>query len=172
MAIHAALRALILGWLVLLTGCANQTSLPNLTERDDLSHPLAYDVLMEAFGQLGAPYRYAGSAPETGFDCSGLIGYVYRNAAGITLPRSTRELIRLPAPPIDRTALAPGDLVFFAINRNGRVNHAGIYVGDGRFVHAPSNGGSVRLDQLSQKYWQRRYLGARRILALPEFAQR
>jgi cell wall-associated NlpC family hydrolase len=129
----------------------------------------ADDVLFRALGLVGTPYRYGGNTPDGGFDCSGLIGYVYRDAAGIRLPRTTRELISMRAPSIGREALQSGDLVFFATSGGSKVSHAGIYVGDGRFVHAPSTGGTVRLDSLSNTYWQRTYLNAKRVFT-PELA--
>ena len=130
----------------------------------------ADDVLFRALGLVGTPYRYGGNTPDGGFDCSGLIGYVYRDAAGISLPRSTRELISMRAPSIGRDALQSGDLLFFATNGGSQVSHAGIYVGNGRFVHAPSSGGTVRLDSLSNSYWQRTYLNAKRVFT-PELAR-
>ncbi|MGQ7957142.1 C40 family peptidase [Pseudomonas sp. SP16.1] len=124
----------------------------------------ADDVLFRALGLVGTPYRYGGNTPDGGFDCSGLIGYVYRDAAGISLPRSTRELSAMRSPNVRRDALQSGDLVFFATSGGRGVSHAGIYVGDGRFVHAPSSGGTVRLDSLDNSYWQRAYLDAKRVL--------
>lgn len=130
----------------------------------------AEDVLFRAIGLVGTPYRYGGNTPAGGFDCSGLIGYVYRDAAGISLPRSTRELSAMRVPSVKRDALQSGDLVFFATSGGSTVSHAGIYVGDGRFVHAPSSGGTVRLDRLDNTYWQRAYLSARRVIS-PELAR-
>ncbi|CAE6913505.1 MULTISPECIES: C40 family peptidase [Pseudomonas] len=127
------------------------------------------DVLFRALGLVGTPYRYGGNTPEGGFDCSGLIGYVYRDAAGISLPRSTRELSAMRTPDVRRDALQSGDLVFFATSGGRSVSHAGIYVGEGRFVHAPSSGGTVRLDSLDNVYWQRVYLDAKRVIT-PELA--
>ncbi|WP_324317221.1 C40 family peptidase [Arenimonas sp.] len=124
---------------------------------------LSNDVLMRAIGLVGTPYRYGGSTPEGGFDCSGLVGFVFRDAAGLKLPRSTRELIDLNAPKVDRDDLQPGDLVFFN-PRGGRVSHIGIYVGEGRFVHAPATGGTVRLDSLESAYWRKHYVSAKRII--------
>jgi cell wall-associated NlpC family hydrolase len=121
------------------------------------------EVLLRAISLIGTPYRYGGSAPDIGFDCSGLIGYVFREAAGISLPRTTGQLASMPVPQVGRERLRPGDLVFFG--RRGRVDHAGIYVGGGRFIHAPSSGGAVRIDVLSGPYWRKHYLQARRILA-------
>lgn len=121
----------------------------------------ANDVLMRAIGLVGTPYRYGGNTPEGGFDCSGLVGYVFRDAAGIALPRTTGEIARVDAREPKRTRLVPGDLVLFG---QRRVDHIGIYVGEGRFVHAPSSGGTVRLDHLDGPYWRDRYFGAKRLL--------
>ena len=121
------------------------------------------DVLMRAIGLVGTPYRFGGNTPVSGFDCSGLVDFVFRDAVGLDLPRNTRELIDLDVPEIDRDSLQPGDLVFFS-PRGGRVSHIGIYVGEGRFVHAPSQGGTVRLDSLDSKYWRHAYRGAKRVL--------
>ncbi|MDM8350016.1 C40 family peptidase [Pseudomonas sp. sp1636] len=149
----------------LLTGCAGRAPTPQPTIHVPVasSHGGAENVLFRALGLVGTPYRYGGNTPAGGFDCSGLIGYVYRDAAGVSLPRSTRELIRMRAPAVARNALQSGDLLFFATNGGRQVSHAGIYVGDGRFVHAPSSGGTVRLDSLSNSYWQRTYLDAKRV---------
>ncbi|MDH0301147.1 MULTISPECIES: C40 family peptidase [unclassified Pseudomonas] len=133
--------------------------------------PAADDVLFRAIGLVGTPYRWGGNTPDSGFDCSGLIGYVYRDAAGISLPRSTREMIVMRAPNVDITALQSGDLVFFATSGGSQVSHAGIYVGEGRFVHAPSSGGTVRLDYLSNSYWAKAYLQAKRVLPPGHLAQ-
>lgn len=126
--------------------------------------PAAEDVLFRALGLVGTPYRWGGNTPDSGFDCSGLIGYVYRDAAGISLPRSTREMVGMRAPDVGKDALQSGDLIFFATNGGSQVSHAGIYVGEGRFVHAPATGGTVKLDSLSKAYWQKAYLSAKRVL--------
>ena len=158
----------------LLSACASNAPTP--TPKPVVHAPIssfngnAEDVLFRALGLVGTPYRYGGNTPDGGFDCSGLIGYVYRDAAGIKLPRSTRELISMRAPIVGRDRLQSGDLVFFATNGGSQVSHAGIYVGDGRFVHAPSRGGTVRLDSLSNTYWQRTYLNAKRVFT-PELAR-
>jgi len=122
------------------------------------------EVLLQALGLVGTPYRYGGNTPEGGFDCSGLVGYVFRNATGVSLPRTTTELMALRAPRIPRKALDVGDVLFFSTDGSGKVSHAGIYSGNGHFVHAPSSGGTVRLDSLSNRYWSRHYLGASRVL--------
>jgi len=122
----------------------------------------ANNVLIRALGLVGTPYRWGGNTPEGGFDCSGLVGYVFRDAASLRLPRTTGEIARFDAksPPPNR--LASGDLVLFGKGKN--VFHVGIYVGEGRFVHAPSTGGTVRLDRVDGPYWRDHYAGARRVL--------
>ena len=168
---HFTARLTVLALAALLTACAgNPPSEQNYTPFPVVDAS-ADDVLISAIGLVGTPYRYGGNTPDSGFDCSGLIGYVYRNTAGISLPRSTRELIQLRVPSVGRDQLQSGDLVFFATSGGGQVSHAGIYVGEGRFVHAPSSGGTVRLDYLSQAYWQKSYLGAKRVLAPSHLAQ-
>ena len=127
---------------------------PRLTDR-------IQGVLSKAMTLLGTPYRWGGESEQGGFDCSGLVGYVYRTVLGMELPRVSRQMART-GEAVDRTALAPGDLVFFG--RRGRVSHVGIYVGEGRFVHAPSTGGTVRLDRLDGPYWRDHYSGAVRVL--------
>ncbi|MCY1404171.1 Murein DD-endopeptidase MepH precursor [compost metagenome] len=151
-----------------LGACSSHAPAPRVAQpavmAPQFSSPVAEDVLIRAIGLVGTPYRWGGNTPDSGFDCSGLIGYVYRDAAGITLPRSTREMIVMRAPDIGRNALQSGDVVFFATNGGSQVSHAGIYVGEGRFVHAPATGGTVRLDYLANAYWQKAYLNAKRIL--------
>ncbi|MFC3606191.1 C40 family peptidase [Stutzerimonas tarimensis] len=159
----------------LLSACASHTPPPLVSESPapapQVASPVAHDVLFRALGLVGTPYRWGGNTPESGFDCSGLIGYVYNDVAGIALPRTTTEMSRMSAAQVKRDSLRAGDLVFFATNGGRRVSHAGIYVGDGRFVHAPSSGGTVRLDSLSNGYWQNTYLSARRVLEHEQLAR-
>ena len=117
-------------------------------------------LLAKATTLLGTPYRWGGESPENGFDCSGLVGYVYRTVLGMDLPRVSRQMATT-GEKVERTALAPGDLVFFG--RRGRVNHVGIYVGEGRFLHAPSRGKDVRVDSMTTGYWGGRFLQGRRV---------
>ncbi len=153
---------------ILLAACSSQAPVEPVTtvpQRPAAAYPgTAEDVLFTALGLVGTPYRYGGNTPDSGFDCSGLIGYVYRGAAGVALPRTTREMNAMRGASVGREALQAGDLLFFATAGGRRVSHAAIYVGEGRFVHAPSSGGTVRLDSLSNRYWQRSYLGAKRVL--------
>ena len=119
-------------------------------------------VLMRALGLVGTPYRYGGNTPEGGFDCSGLVTYVYRDMLDLRLPRTSRELAGARGERVDDDRLAAADLVFFGSGED--VSHVGIYVGEGRFVHAPSTGGTVRLDRLDGVYWRDHFRGALRVL--------
>ena len=119
-------------------------------------------VLMRAISLVGTPYQWGGNTPAGGFDCSGLVNYVYSDMLDLKLPRSSRDLAAYQGPRIAPDHLAAADLVFFG--RAGQVSHVGIYVGEGRFVHAPSSGGTVRLDRLDGPYWRDHYSGAKRIV--------
>lgn len=143
---------------LLLTACVSQ-------QDDSVDSHLTNAVVFSAMNQVGAPYRYGGNSPATGFDCSGLVNYVYKKNAGISLPRSVKEIRALSVPEPSRDALQSGDVVIFATGRSRKPDHAGIYVGKNRFVHAPSSGGKVRLDKLEDAYWNKHYLTAKRPLA-------
>ena len=121
-------------------------------------------LLQRAKGLLGTPYRWGGTSPDSGFDCSGLVGYVFRSALGIELPRVSREMAS-NGEKVDRASLVAGDLVFFG-RRGKRVDHVGIYVGDGQFVHAPRTGRDVTVSRLDTGYWSGRFLQARRVEGL------
>ncbi len=118
-------------------------------------------LLQKALALLGTPYRWGGTSPDGGFDCSGMVGYVFRSALGIELPRVSREMAK-DGMKVERSALAVGDLVFFS-RRGKRVDHVGIYVGEGRFVHAPRTGRDVTVSSLTDGYWSRKYMQARRV---------
>ncbi|WP_459572521.1 C40 family peptidase [Cupriavidus sp. 8B] len=121
------------------------------------------EVSIQAMSLVGTPYRYGGNTPDSGFDCSGLVRYVVLRAANVNLPRTT-EAMGERGVSLERNQVASGDLVFF--NTTGRANsHVGIYVGQNRFVHAPSTGGTVRLEDMTKSYWASRYNGARRVAA-------
>lgn len=119
-------------------------------------------VLQRAFALLGTPYRWGGTSPERGFDCSGLVGYVFRTI-GIDLPRVSRAMAGEGIAVADRNALAEGDLVFFG--KRGRVDHVGIYIGEGKFLHAPRTGRDVTVSSLTSGYWSQKYMEARRVAA-------
>ncbi|MFZ9196270.1 MAG: C40 family peptidase [Burkholderiales bacterium] len=121
----------------------------------------AQEIVLRALSFIGVRYKYGGTTPDTGFDCSGLIRYVFNQATGKALPGNAREISQVGSS-IDRTELKPGDLVFFNTLRRP-FSHVGIYLGDSRFVHAPSRGGKVEIVDMSDRYWQTRYNGARRL---------
>jgi cell wall-associated NlpC family hydrolase len=121
----------------------------------------AQDLVQEGLGYLGIPYRWGGTSPETGLDCSGLVQQVFRNALGLDMPRTAAEMARV-GDRIPKDDLKPGDLVFFNTMRR-TFSHVGIYLGDNQFLHAPSTGGKVRVDDMSDSYWLRRFTGARRV---------
>lgn len=150
--------ALLIALAVLLAACGGgRERAPSPAEAGQ-----ANAVLFRALGLVGTPYRFGGNTPEGGFDCSGLVGFVYREAAGLSLPRTTDAIAELRAPRLERGRLRPGDLVFFG--QRGRINHVGIYVGEGRFVHAPNRGGTVRLDALDGHYWRDAWMFGKRLL--------
>jgi cell wall-associated NlpC family hydrolase len=156
-------RALAVVLILLLAGCASapRRSEPPLepgTPRADAANA----VLFRAIALVGTPYRYGGNTPDSGFDCSGLVGYVFRDAAGVALPRTSSEMSDLRAREVDVRSLQAGDLVFFAEGR--RVSHVGIYVGEQRFVHAPNSGGTVRLDRLDAPWWNAHFVYGKRVL--------
>jgi len=121
------------------------------------------DLAFYALSLTGTPYRYGGNSPETGFDCSGFVRHVFHSTLGIELPRSSSEINKL-GEKITTNELRPGDLVFYNTLRRA-FSHVGIYLGDGRFVHSPSSGGGIRVEDMSQSYWQKRFNGARRIIS-------
>ena len=120
--------------------------------------PVRAQVVFTALQMVGVPYRWGGQGPE-GFDCSGLVLYSYNNA-GLTMPRTSREQFRATAP-VRRDQITPGDLVFF--NTSEDASHVGIYVGEGRFVHAPASNRSVRLERLDNSYYRQRFLRGGRL---------
>lgn len=119
------------------------------------------EVLMSALSLIGIQYKYGGGSPETGFDCSGFVRYVFQQAANLSLPHSTRALSQLGRViPIGQ--LEPGDLVFFDTLKS-TFSHVGIYLGGSRFIHAPSAGGSINVVNMDDAYWAKRFNGARRL---------
>jgi NlpC/P60 family protein len=121
------------------------------------------DLAMYAFGLIDIGYRFGGKNPDSGLDCSGMVAYLYDKVIGAHLPHNAADIARL-ARPIDRSALQAGDLVFFN-TRNHPFSHVGIFVGAGRFVHAPSRNGRIRLNSLAQSYYAKRFDGARTLLS-------
>lgn len=142
--------------ILLLTVSACSTSSPKQTAHSSS----AVVAVKYAKAQIGVPYKYGGNNPGSGFDCSGLVQYSYKQA-GIRLPRSTQQLYQATRR-IDKDELRPGDLVFFKINRR-KVSHVGIYLGNNRFVHAPSSGKKVEITNLEKGYWKKRFSRGGRI---------
>ena len=122
------------------------------------------EVGLFALSLVGIDYRYGGDTPARGLDCSGLIRYVFQEVTGVTLPRTAKELSRIGRE-VRAADLAPGDLVFFNTRRFA-FSHVGIYLGEDRFIHAPSRGGEVGVASLSSEYWRKRYNGARRLVGV------
>ena len=119
------------------------------------------EALLQTLLALGLDYRYGGNSPETGFDCSGLVAHVFREAYGVELPHNARAQSDFGVR-VSLSELRAGDLVFYnTLNRP--YSHVGIYLGDGRFVHAPKRGAQVRVEPIGGRYWMERFNGARRI---------
>lgn len=119
----------------------------------------ANDVVLYALGLIGTGYRFGGKNPEAGLDCSGMVSFVFDQAVGVKVSGSAADIAR-SGRPVERNDLRPGDLVFFN-TRNAAYSHVGIYIGDERFVHAPSTNGRVRIDRLSDRYYAQRFEAAR-----------
>lgn len=149
-------RQLLLAFTLLLAACA--TPLPRQYEATDEQ---MNELVMYAVSLADTPYRYGGKSSDSGFDCSGFVGHVYRHSLDISLPRTSREISRFGLP-IRIDELSPGDLVFYN-TRHASFSHVGIYIGDGKFVHSPKSGDMVRTEQMDLRYWQRRFDGARRL---------
>lgn len=123
----------------------------------------AQEILINALSLTGVKYKYGGKSPETGFDCSGFVRYVFQQAANLTLPHGARAISQLGQTiPVEQ--LQPGDLVFFNTLKSA-FSHVGIYLGDGRFIHAPSSGGGIHVVDMNDSYWAKRFNGARRLPA-------
>ncbi len=136
------------------------TSAPAMERIHNFTHR-ATELAMTAMTLIGSHYKYGGNSPETGIDCSGLVRYVFKEAWGATLPRTSLELSRV-GEEVSRDDLQPGDLVFYNTRRRS-YSHVGIYLGDNKFIHAPSTGKTVRIDSMDLAYWKSRFNGARRI---------
>ncbi len=121
----------------------------------------ASELVLNAMGFLGVPYKWGGNTAETGFDCSGFVRHLYQSSIGLLLPRRAEQQAAATVQ-IEKTDLQPGDLVFFNTMRRA-FSHVGVYVGNGKFIHAPKAGSEVRVDNLGGSYWQRHFDGARRV---------
>lgn len=130
--------------------------------------PAAERFVSTALSHVGTQYKFGGTSPESGFDCSGLVWFAARKSLGLEMPRSSAEQARF-GQSVKRSELRKGDLVFFN-TRGRRYSHVGIYIGNDRFVHAPRKGAAVRVESLSSRYWTKRYNGARRFVDQVELA--
>ena len=142
-----------------------------LTRLENVSHQVAdkahtvagqaSELVVNAMGFLGVPYKRGGNSAETGFDCSGFVRAMYEQTVGLLLPRRADQQAAATQV-IDKKELQPGDLVFFNTMRRN-FSHVGIYVGDGKFIHSPRSGSEVRVEDMGVAYWKRRFNGARRV---------
>ncbi len=121
----------------------------------------AQEVLINALSLTGIQYKYGGNSPATGFDCSGFVRYVFRNAANLSLPPTARAIAQI-GKSVKKDELQPGDLVFFNTLKSA-FSHVGIYLGDSKFIHAPSKGKAVRVESMQNSYWSSRFEGAQRL---------
>ncbi len=121
----------------------------------------AQEVLVNALSLTGIQYKFGGKSPETGFDCSGFVRYVFSQATNLTLPPTARAISQI-GKTIKKDELQPGDLVFFNTLKSA-FSHVGIYMGDNKFIHAPSAGKAVRVESMKTGYWAIRYSGAQRL---------
>lgn len=154
--------ALACGLVALLAACGSVPPTPEASSGS--SSRAAYsetghEVTLFALGLIDTGYRFGGKNPEAGLDCSGMVSYIYNRAAGLKVAGSAADIAR-KGRPIDRRDLRPGDLVFFN-TRNAPFSHVGLYIGDERFIHAPSTNGRVRIDHLSARYYAQRFEAAR-----------
>ena len=154
------MRRLLVLWLVaILAGCATAPAPRQETVRPPPS-PVAKqrdEVVMYALGLMGSDYRFGGANPSSGFDCSGMVSYIYQNAVGMKLPHNAYRMAQM-SKKVEKGELRPGDLVFFnTLHRP--YSHVGIYIGRGRFVHAPGTNGKIRIGNLDSGYFAKRYEG-------------
>jgi cell wall-associated NlpC family hydrolase len=144
------------------TGNSSSSSAADSPALLDQVRDHASDMVLSAMNFLGVPYRRGGNSAETGFDCSGFTRHIFEMSLGMVLPRRADEQAKLSSlVPVKRDELKPSDLVFFNTMRR-TFSHVGIYVGDGKFIHAPRSGTKVRVEDMREAYWTKRYTGARR----------
>ena len=138
---------------------SNQLSGPLQSARNTFGDK-ASELVIQAMGLLGVPYKRGGTSEEKGFDCSGFVRHMFEKSVGLVLPRRAEEQAKVTEE-INKNELKPGDLVFFNTLKR-TFSHVGIYIGDGKFIHAPRSGTEVRIEDMRQAYWDRRFTGARR----------
>jgi len=147
-------------FLLLLLGACASTKENVLTHESD-SSAAVIRLTSFAYSLIGTPYKFGGHSPKTGFDCSGFVDYVFQHTANVSLPHNAQQMSRHGLP-VKSSSLREGDLVFYDTNEEA-FSHVGIYLGKGRFIHAPSSGGRVRTENMYDPYWKTHYNGARRI---------
>jgi cell wall-associated NlpC family hydrolase len=153
------LRFFLLLSVLLLGACASTDN--NVLTHDTGSSAIVRKITSYAWSLRGIPYKYGGHSPDTGFDCSGFVDHVFQHTANVLLPHDAQQISRHGFK-IKSSQLREGDLVFYNTN-NQAFSHVGIYLGNGRFIHAPSSGGNVRVEDMKLDYWKKHYNGARRI---------
>jgi cell wall-associated NlpC family hydrolase len=172
MKLHRRILALALaGWIACVSAAPDKVSRDDNTPATTAGDPIANyaspgddavgDMLLQAISLLGVAYRFGGSSPNTGLDCSGFIQYVFKKSLKVNLPRTSAEMARAGRA-VSKSELMPGDLVFFN-TRGFSYSHVGIYLGNGKFIHAPRTGKNIEVTALNQSYWLGRYNGARRV---------
>ena len=134
----------------------------NLQPRPTFAPTAISGVVDRAHELLGTPYKFGGTSVQQGFDCSSFLVYLFKTEANIQIPRTTAAMHRSTAATVARNALKPGDAVFFKGNGRGQVSHVGLYIGEGKFIHSPRTGKSIRIDSLSNSYWNKNYTTAKR----------
>jgi cell wall-associated NlpC family hydrolase len=153
------MRSILLLSVLLLGACASTKD--HMQTHDTGSSAIVKELTSYAQSLIGAPYKYGGTSPNTGFDCSGFVDHVFQHTADVLLPHSAQQISRHGLP-VKSSQLREGDLVFYDTN-NQAYSHVGIYLGNDRFIHAPSSGGSVRIEDMTLDYWKKHYNGSRRI---------
>ena len=142
---------------------AEESATPSAQKQGDASRETngIQKLISDALGLVGLRYHRGGTDAETGFDCSGFVGYLFKERLGLELPRTSGDISRT-GEPVEKSQLEPGDLVFFNTMRRA-FSHVGIYLGNNQFVHSPRSGRSVRVEDMTDRYWSKRYNGARRV---------
>jgi cell wall-associated NlpC family hydrolase len=147
---------LLLFFAAFLVACGSPVPRPDTASDGQMN-----DLVMYAMSLADTPYQFGGNSSDSGFDCSGYVGHVFRHELNVSLPRTSREISRVGVP-LSQSELRPGDLVFYNTLRQP-FSHVGIYVGAGKFVHSPKSGDRIRVEQMQLNYWVTRFNGARRI---------
>lgn len=162
---HACLAAIAVSPLGirLATAQGSEAAADSTSQPPPLVPATAGELLFRAVSLIGTRYRHGGNSPDTGFDCSGFVRYLFRDVLGRDLPRSANEIWQL-GQQVERNTLQAGDLVFYNTLRRP-FSHVGVFLGDHKFIHAPSFGGVVRSESMNERYWQQRWNGAKRIEA-------